>query len=106
MGDEKVGFLLVVTIVEGTVGNAEEGARFGVVGVLAIALQKAERGHEIALLQKVVGVWQPHFFLLQDANAESVGRGKVYELLTCLAWILGAEALLRLMAETGLAIIF
>jgi len=92
--------------VEGTVGNAEEGARFGVVGVLAIALQKAERGHEIALLQKVVGVWQPHFFLLQDANAVSAGRGEVYELLTCLAWILGAEALLRLMAETGLAIIF
>lgn len=56
--------LLVVSIMEGTVGNSEKGARFGVVGVLAIALEKAESRHEVALLQKVVGIWQPHFFLL------------------------------------------
>ena len=56
--------LPVVAVVEGAVGNSEEGSELGVVGVLAIALQKAERGHEIALLQKVVGVWQPHFFCL------------------------------------------
>lgn len=56
--------LLVVSIMEGAVGNSEKGARFGVVGVLAIALKKAECRHEVALLQKVVGIWQPHFFLI------------------------------------------
>ncbi len=42
--------LLVVSIMEGTVGDSEKGARFGVVGVLAIALEKAESRHEVALL--------------------------------------------------------
>ena len=57
-------YLLVVAIVEAAVGDAEEGARLGVVGVLAVALQKREGGDEVALLQKVVGIWQAHLFLL------------------------------------------
>ena len=57
-------YLLVVAIVEAAVGDAEEGARLGVVGVLAVALQKRQSGDEVALLQKVIGVWQAHLFLL------------------------------------------
>ena len=49
---------------EGTVGNSEEGAELGVVGVLAIALQKSERCDEVALLEEVVSVWQSELLLL------------------------------------------
>ncbi len=99
--------LLVVSIMEGAVGDSEKGARVSVVGVLAIALEKAESRHEVALLQKVVGIWQSHFFLLLVLILQVSGLGcGEKRILTCLAWILGAEALLRLMAETGLAIIF
>ena len=50
---------------EAAVGDAEEGARLRVVGVLAVALKEGQRSHEVALLQEVVRVWQPHFLLLK-----------------------------------------
>lgn len=98
-------YLLVVAIVEAAVGDAEEGARLGVVGVLAIALQKREGSDEVALLQKVVGIWQAHLFLLHMVGISEQTEQGVGRKLTCLACTLGAIALLRLMAETGRAII-
>ena len=56
--------LRVVTVVEGAVGNAKECLGLGVVGVLAIALQKGESRHKVTLLQEVVGVWQSQLLLL------------------------------------------
>ena len=90
---------------EAAVSDSKEGARLRVMSVLAVALQKREGGDEVALLQKVVGVWQAHLFLLQmegivEQTEQGLGRK-----LTCLACTLGAIALLRLMAETGRAII-
>ena len=91
---------------EAAVGDSEKGARLCVVGVLAVALQKGEGGDEIALLQEVVGVWQPQLLLLYTGNAqgstEIKGLGTLTALLAC---TFGAIALLRLMAETGRAII-
>ena len=98
-------YLLVVAIVEAAVGDAEEGARLGVVSVLAVALQKREGGDEVALLQKVVRVWQAHLFLLHMVGIGEQTEQGVGRKLTCLACTLGAIALLRLMAETGRAII-
>ena len=49
---------------ESTVGNAEKSLGLGVVGILVIALKKSKCRHEVALLQEVVGVWQPQFLLL------------------------------------------
>ena len=54
----------VVTVVEGAIGNAQEGLRLGVVGVLAIALKQRQRCHEVTLLQEVVRIWQSQFLLL------------------------------------------
>ena len=98
--------LLVVAIVEAAVGDSEQGARLRVVGVFAIALQKGEGGDEIALLQEVVGVWQPQLLLLYTGRARGLARTRERGTLTALlACTFGASALLRLMAETGLAII-
>ena len=49
---------------EGTVGDAKEGLSLGVVGILAIALEKSKCRHEVALLQEVAGVWESELLLL------------------------------------------
>ena len=95
-------YLLVVAGVESAVGNAEKSARLGVVGILAITLKEGEGSDEITLLEEVAGIWQLHLLLLKAWTEYVSNEVK----LTCLAaWTLGAKALLRLMAETGLAII-
>ena len=59
-----MGDLPVVAVMECTVSDTEKSTHLGVVGVLAIALQKSECRHEIALLQEVVSVWQSELLLL------------------------------------------
>ena len=116
----EVSNLLVVTVVEGTVGDAEKSAGLGVVGILAITLEQSEGSHKVPLLQEMVSVWQAELLLLSahKHRLETAGqtwisfRPRSWLYLsgfkgkrTCFCWILGALALLRLMAETGLAII-
>ena len=43
---------------EGTVSNTKKGAGLGVMSVLAIALQKTESCHEVALFQEMICVWK------------------------------------------------
>lgn len=54
---------------ESAVGDSKQCAQLGVVGVLAIALQKGERGDEVTLLEEVVRVWQSQFLLLRTGRA-------------------------------------
>lgn len=87
---------------ECAIGDSDKGARLLIVSVLAITLKEGEGRDEVSLLQEVVGIWQLQFVLLLNGGGMvSTGDGN----LTCLAWTFGAIALLRLMAETGLAII-
>lgn len=98
---------------EGAVGDSNKSAGLGVMSVLAIALQKAKGGDEVSLLEEMTSVWEPGFFcllyiewLVSDDGVRCASKASIWrESLTCLAWILGADCLLRLMAETGLAII-
>ena len=42
--------LRVVTVMEGTIGNAEKGSDLSIMSIFAIALKESERSDEIALL--------------------------------------------------------
>ena len=60
--------LLVVSVMEGAVGDAEEGSDFGVVRVLSVALQQGQGRNEVSLFQKVVRIWQLQLILLNTIS--------------------------------------
>jgi len=60
--------LRIVTVVESAVGDAHKSLQLGVMGVLAITFEQAERCDEISLLHEVIGVWQSELLLLLGLN--------------------------------------
>ena len=63
--------LLVVAIMEGTIGNTQESFGLGVVAILAITFQKSQCCQEISLLQEMGRVWQFHLFLVKEIQRVS-----------------------------------
>lgn len=48
----------IIAVMEAAVSNTKKGAGLGVVGILAIALQKTESSHEVTLFQEMICVWK------------------------------------------------
>ena len=71
-----MGDLPVIASVEGAVSDAEECFRLGVVGVLAIALEKGQGRNEVTLLQEMARIWQSQLLLLLVRRRGSVMRAR------------------------------
>ena len=69
--------LLVVAIVEGTVGDSHVGFCIMSVTVLTIAVKKSQSCYEVSLFEEVTGVGQSEFVLHSGFNR------KLVEILTC-----------------------
>ena len=74
--------LLVVAVMEGAVGDAEECLCLGIVAVLAIALKQGQSCEEVSLLEEVGSVWQFHL-LLRTVSTGSERSGGWACMLTC-----------------------
>ena len=55
---KRIGSLLVVSVVKGTICDAHIGLQIVSVAVLSVAIQKSKGGSEVSLLQKVARIWQ------------------------------------------------
>ena len=85
--------LLVVSIMEGGISNAQESSKIMPVRILSIALKDSQGGHEISLFEEVGHIWQLVLLLLRNI--------KTYKNYLFLSDLLGQGLLLTLDGRSG-----